>query len=520
MKKGLCIILAFVAAAACFAAGGTEAPAPAPAAEPAKTGRLVDKDVEITVMLAESNLVPVGANMLHFQWMYERTGIRVKFMPVPSADYAQKKNTLLSTNDLPDIIQVNQTDINKFADSGIFVNLSKYKAQLPNFWDKVAKYPEAKFTFVDGNPYGFPVLNRWDLTRGSALVARSDIMKELGIAAPKTWVEYFDMLKAFKAKYPASVPYCNRNGSNNLMYSLGYSLGSGNTIMFDPQAGKYLYQPAKPETKQVLAYLNAMYREKLLDPDYVSVKAQQWEEKIASGVGLSYLDNVGFAAKHLPALRKKIPTADWTALFTPTTQWGWSRALYTAPHQLNKLYAISSKSKNIDAMIKMFNWLYTDEACDLMNLGIEGVDFVRNAKGEVEITAETRKKYSDSQGNFIPTSMHKERGNAAYESFIVYSDLHSYFLATPDFQMKWYTDVIQKDKAFTYPVPQPPFTPKEREAVAGLQTGLQTIALEMFDKLIMGTESIDAFDKYLERFKAKGVAELEKIYNDAYAKIK
>ena len=75
------------------------------------------------------------------------------------------------------------------------------------------------------------------------------------------------------------------------------------------------------------------------------------------------------------------------------------------------------------------------------------------------------------QAQQLQANMHKDRGNAAYESFIAYSDLHSYFIATPDFQKKWYTEVQQKDKAYVFPTPTPPFTAKERETVASLQTG-------------------------------------------------
>jgi len=484
------------------------------------TKKLVDKDIEVSVMLGESNLVPLSNDMLHYKWMYERTGIKISFLPIPSADYKQKKQTLLATGDLPEIIQVDQLDINNYSETGIFLELSQYKEQLPNFYEKVEKYPDAKFTFIDGKPFGFPTLNRWDLTRGSSLVVRKDIREELSIEIPKTFDEYYEMLKKFKASHPECIPYVNRNGSGNLMLTLGYSLGSGNTIMFDPQAGKFLFQPAKQETKQVLAYLNNMYKEKLLDPDYASVKGTAWEEKIASGIGLSFLDNVGYAAKYIPKLQEINNNVEFEVIFLPKNSFGYARGLYTAPHQLNRIWAINPKTEKIDAIIKMFNWLYTDEACDLLNLGREGIDFIREPNGEIKFTPEVIKKYSDDKGNFIKTSMHKERGNAAYECFIPYSDLHSYFLETPEIQMNWYKEIIQKDQAFTYPVPTPPFTKEERERVVNILPELEMVATEMFDKLILGIEPIETFDEYLKKFKSKGLDEIEKIYNDAYNRVK
>lgn len=520
------LVLALLAAS-CSSSPGTqeETPRQSPTKTPSqpavtpKDGKLVDKDTEITVMLGESNLVPLSQDMKHYQRMYEQTGIKINFMPIPSADYASKKNTLLSTNDLPDIIQVAQSDVNNFADTGIFVDLSKYKDRLPNFYEKAEQIPEAKFTFINGSPFAFPTLNRWDLTRGSSLVVRSDVMEELGIAAPKTFDEFYTMLKKFKEAYPDSVPYVNRNGSKNLMMTLGYSLGSGHTIMFDPQADKFLFQPAKPETKQALTYLNKLYQEKLLDPDYISVTGAQWEEKIAAGKGLSYLDNVGFAQRHLPGLREVDGNAMWDNMLIPTNSFGYSRALYTAPQNINRLWAISSNSKHIDAAIDMFNWLYSEEAADLLNLGIEGEDFIRQADGTIELTPQVIATYNNDKGIFDSKAMHKDRGNAAYETFIPYSDLHSYFVGTDDMLLRWY-EIQQNDQAYAFPVPNPPLNAEERETVAEIQPKLETIATEMFDKLITGAETIDAFDKYMERFKAEGVDKLEKIFNDAYQRMK
>jgi putative aldouronate transport system substrate-binding protein len=203
----------------------------------------------------------------------------------------------------------------------------------------------------------------------------------------------------------------------------------------------------------------------------------------------------------------------------PENQFGYSRGLYIDPHQLNRIWAVSVESKQIDAIMEMFNWFYTDEACDLMNLGIEGEDYIYSQNGEIQITEQVVKKYSNENSTFVPAMMHKERGNAAYQSFLPYTDLHAYFISINPIQLGYYR-IQQQDTAFTFPVPTPSLLNEEqREKSSAIFQKLNTISAQMFDKLISGMEPIGEFENYVKQFKDAGMDELERIYNEAYNKV-
>lgn len=488
-------------------------------ASAAQEGWLVDEEVVINVMLAETPLVPLSNDFTYYQNLYEKTGIRINFVAVPSSDYETKKSLVLSTNDMVDVMQVAQKDLNFYASEGIFVNLSEHEAELENFFTVASEVPAVKTTYIDGNAYAFPTLARWDMLRGSALILRKDILDalEIDIDSIKTYDDFYDVLVQVKAAYPDMIPFIARNGASGLMNNIGYSLGAGYGATFDPQAEKWIYQAARPEMKDVLDYLNKMYAEGLLDPDYATVSSGDWQQKMANNQGFAYFDNINFANTNLAALKGLVPEAEWSVITTPENSFGYSRAIYTNPHQMDKLWVISSKTDKLDAILKLFNYLYTDEACDMLNLGTEGVDFYRDENGDCFLMDEVIEKYS-TDGAFVKTAMQAICGNAAYETFIPYADNRAYFIQVPEHQMAWY-ETIQNDPAFTYPVNPPPLSEDERDEISEMAADVETIAKEMIDKLIMGLDPMDSFDSYAQRMQSAGSTRIEEIYNEAQARM-
>ncbi len=358
--------------------------------------------ITINVMMSESSLVPLSDDFTYFAKLTEKTGVRIHFVAVPSGDYNTKKSAALSTADFPDIMLVTQDDVNNYATEGLFVNLSEHKDELENFFNVVEKYPVSKVTFVDGQAYAFPTIARWDKPRGSALIARKDIMDSLGIDVDtiQTWDDVKELLKAVKVAYPEMIPFIARGLSANLYYALG----TYNGIIFDPQEGKWSYEPIKAENRGALEFLHSLYAEELLDPDYNTCKSADWQQHMASNTGFAYLDNVNFANTNLAALQAIVPEAEWTIIPMPENEYGYARGLFSDPHQLNRLWVINATSDKIDACIELANYLYTDEACTMLNLGTENVDFYYDDDGDAHFTEEVIERYS-TDGIFVKTAM-------------------------------------------------------------------------------------------------------------------
>ncbi len=56
---------------------------------------------------------------------------------------------------------------------------------------------------------------------------RTDLLEEIGVEEPTTFEEYYDDLLKIKEKHPDMYGFGTRNGTNYLVGSFAYALGTG-----------------------------------------------------------------------------------------------------------------------------------------------------------------------------------------------------------------------------------------------------------------------------------------------------
>ncbi|MCS7461408.1 extracellular solute-binding protein [Paenibacillus doosanensis] len=519
--------------AAC--SGGKEAaPADTGGSQAAAGAKIADKERTVKVVFPENANQPVKNNSPIQQEIFKRTNVKLDFETVPSSNYNDKKKTLIATNNLPDIIQVEKTDLNDFGSTGVFLPLMDYmnKGLMPNFkkiWD--ANPDMVKLT-VDGELYGFPAVARNELKNGFGPVIREDLLKKHQLEQPKTFDELLTVLAKLKELYPDSKPWTVRNGTPQLLVTTAYMLGSGvngtkgNGMYYDKDidGGKYVYGPATPAFKNVLSYFNKAYKLGVLDPDYAVTTQQQWTEKLTSGKSFFFLDNSGFSLNYTRDLRKTQPEGQFQVLPIPEYAPGKARANFYATVFGGKTFAISAKAKNPEQLVKLLDWMYSEEGSNLMNFGIEGVHYALDDKGEPKYKEDYVAKFKDA----TPTPY-----------YALYSDLGCCQLSfTPHYTNtmsqnqiekmtgNWdaindeYWGIIAKDKAYNEPVMDPPLSKEEASRVKELNVTINTMLDQEYDKFIMGVKKIDEYDAVIQKARDMGADELEKIYNDALARMK
>ncbi|WP_165971895.1 extracellular solute-binding protein [Paenibacillus piri] len=539
LSVSLCAVMTATSLAAC--SGGKEAAssensgsgnAPANAAG---SGKLSEKEREVKVTFPEHPNQPVKNFALVQQEIFKQTNIKLKFETVPNSNYNDKKKTLLATNNLPDIIQIDMSDVNNFGSTGVFLPLLQYmnKGMMPNFkkfWDQ---YPDIMKLTADGELYGFPAIGRNELKNGFGPVIRTDLLQKHNLPVPKTFDELLTVLAELKKLYPDSTPFSVRKGSGpihqlfkTMAYPLGSGVGGGNGIYFDKDlnGGQYVYGPATPQFKEVLGYFNKAFSMGVLDKDYAVATQQQWTEKLTSGKSFFFFDNSGFALDYTKQLQKAVPDGKFQIIPTPANKTGQARAEFYATTLTDKMFAISSKAKDPETLIKLLDWMYTEKASNLMSYGVEGVHHTLDEKGQPKLNADYVMKFKDGQ----PTPF-----------YAMYSDLGSGKLSftpwfanmDPQVQVEkltgsWspvheeYWKTIADDKAYHDPYIDPPLTKEEAARVKEILAPLNTMLEQEYDKFIMGVKKIDEYDAVMKKARDTGGAELEKIYNDALARLK
>ena len=91
--------------------------------DPTKTasGWLSDQIVVVDVMIGNNSNVEQSGSLPSYQKMKDCLG-GDKFINVPNSDYKQKKATLIATNDVPDIMQIEVEELKNLPEKAFSMN--------------------------------------------------------------------------------------------------------------------------------------------------------------------------------------------------------------------------------------------------------------------------------------------------------------------------------------------------------------------------------------------------------------
>lgn len=498
-------------------AGATSTPA---AAQP----------LSLTWMRYEHPSQAIVANSKAVQEIAKRKNVKLNLQSVPQSNYDDKKKTLIATNTLPDVMLVKQDDIQNFADTGTFLDLTPYLDKMPNLKKVISQQPEINKNKIDGKLYGFPLVANWQGVGGQLSMIRVDVLDKLGLKKPTTYDELYQVMKKMKEANPDSYPFTARaanglTGTENLINPISFAFGSGYTtfngtkVYYEPKDKTYKFGPAMPEFKEAITWLNKLYKEKLLDPDYATATSQIWQEKLNSGKSFYFQDNNGFASTFNINLQKKDPNAKFDMLDTMTTPSGAKRNLIYALGHLSESYVINAKVKNPEQVVQFMDWFYSQEGIEVTNFGVKGEDFT-GENGDYKLTDAVVNKYKDRQPSAF-YALQSEYGTG-YLGLGIDNDDHAGLPFNTKEWVDWNTKASKglaagENVQF---VNDPPFTKEEREKLKQIRTQLDAYLAQNMDKFIVTDGALKDWDNFVKQLKAKGADDIVKIYNDALARVK
>ena len=123
------------------------------------------------------------------------------------------------------------------------------------------------------------------------LVVRKDLLDKAGLDIPVTLDDWYEALVAFKdmgIKYPLScqammltMAQCFSSAYDITVPVVGYDIG--NTAFALKDDGSIFYGPAQDSYKEYLAFMNKLYSEGLLDPDFMVQDRTNVQSKVING---------------------------------------------------------------------------------------------------------------------------------------------------------------------------------------------------------------------------------------------
>lgn len=406
MKKVLCMLVAAIMMVSVFAGcNNSEKPAssaaPTPGTSSAAGEKEPDKDPfaeEVTLTLTFGE----HATELYHEdtwviapWVKENYNVNLKITAVPATDWATKQSTIISGGEIPDLLMGVSRDVaNEYGTKGTFLNIYDYLDQMPNLKDCMEKFPVLKtwMAYSDTEMYSQPttIANEGAVNMTAYYIpfARKDIMEECGIKEmPKTFDDLYEMLKAMKEKYPDSYPWINRSKFHMFMNVFSPGLGIACSPMAKNNSGWGVWNEDSKEFTSImeeenfrwfLQWMNKLYSEKLLDPNYAVDETGVWQDKLTTGQGFFSVDYFSRPDTMEAGGRKNNPNFDLEAMLTPALEDG-QQKIY-ANVGIGGSNAFNGKCANPERLMMLVDgWYYSKEGCLLTTYGIEGETYKTNA---------------------------------------------------------------------------------------------------------------------------------------------
>lgn len=316
----------------------------------------------------------------------EMMGVKIEIEAPPISNFNDRRNVIMASGDLPDLIYVGDTGTlyKQWSAEGLFLQLDDYftPETMPNA-TAVLTEEELFYTRIGALDDGLYSLPRVQTKPWDCIVYRQDWLDALGLEIPTTAAEFAEVMLAFTTQDP------DGNGKDD---TYGWSLNVENSPEFRsivsawglhpsevPEVdGSYVLFQAQENYMEYMRWLRDMYANGSMDPEFYTTKMYEDDDNYKAGkFGAVYNSKI---IEHLITIG-----ADETFLNAnpgaklvagpPLMAEGETVAnVYYSP-QVWGNYAINADSKYIDKAIYVLDQGYTDAVNELLMFGVEGITY-------------------------------------------------------------------------------------------------------------------------------------------------
>jgi len=488
---------------------------------PGSSMRLVEEGETAKLKVWRPTHTTIGTRIEGFgdtlfnQWMAEQTGVEIEWITPVGGTEIDNLSMLISSGQYPDIFvgasPYYTTGAHGLMKDGIAINLAEYLDQVPNFAAQLNQSDLRKKESYsdDGELAAFYNYFQGDIPDVAwyGILMRKDLLDQVGMEVPKTYDQWHDVLVAFRDECGIEKPYLlNYNGFPKLNMFTG-GLGFGYMPPSQPFYqidGTVHYAPLEDGFKQYLQMMNQWYEEDLIDPDFMSLNSTSAEMTAYADpqtgsmvapislanvlVALSPVEGVEFVAVPHPVVSEDDPIihiGPVNSLVGPGMQ-------------------ITTSCSNLELALKWCDLYYAEEVIFVSNWGTDESNYYLDEDGNYRWT---EKVLADPDG-FAPLDM-------------MYSiaDSPSVRASNRDHNDEWLLEVgsaynAQNDNAYAISS-SVTMTTEENDIYASVMADINDYVEEMQVKYILGIESFDQYDQFVEQIRSMGIEDAMTAYQAA-----
>ncbi len=466
----------------------------------------------------------------------EELGIKLE-LAFTAANTDDKINTLIATGDIPDLLCVNSAQLKMLSNSGL-IRDDLYDVYMANAGEGMrtiiegvggdAAIPSATY---DGKMMAIPILNASPGEEVPVLWLRTDWMQKLGLEDPQNWDDLHKIIDAFVHQDPDgngvddtigltfSKDLWNSNFQMDGLFNVFGSYPKKNFWVDDPnEEGKVIFGAFADETKAALEVVSKMYADGLIDAEFAVNDNSAAVQQVASGKCGVVIGAVWDTNSVLYTSNDEDPNADWHAL--PMVGLDGPTTKVTGNYPIIRYMVFNKDFEHPEAVIKMINLQFKkcfsdDSTQEIYDTYIEdasgnsgfaafqiypwgiflpavknemAADEIVNmglSSDEVDIWAKPFAKYVEGYAN----------GDASLWRWYRFFGPDGGHLITG----KYITDDLYYMNRYYGPT---------TDTMAESMSLIDDLVNEMFTKIIMGEETVDAFDTYKAQAEALGLTDM------------
>lgn len=451
----------------------------------------------------------------------EETGVELEMVHVENNT---AMNLLFASGELPDIILFNfQNNYSgaeiKAIEDGIIWPMDEefLKENAPDYWAVLSSDEDIRkgSTNQDNQVFGFTFIMGDDRCKtGYGLTVRDDWCEQLGLDVTQidTAEEFHDMLTRFKNELNVEIPMTITSANLSELLDYGTITSPFGLVTRDAYQvdGTVHIGYAEAEYKDVLVYLNRLYAEGLLDPNFsttdkatVTANMLSGTSGVSSGalgggIGTWLQTNQGVEDYSLAGMHNLVKNDGDKSLYG-----------FYKTDVIGKTAVITTSCKNKELAAQFLNYGYTDAGHMTYVFGVEGESYtmengepvytdyiLNNPDGLTVKKAMSEYTLSWDNGPFVQDIRQKEQTGSMPEQLEAWEI--------------WDDTTVEE-----YFLPKIAIAQADLAEYSSLKSDISTYVNEMTIKFIRGTESLDNYDAYLENLKTMGVDRLIEIMQTA-----
>lgn len=458
--------------------------------------------------------------------MAELTNIRLDVTAISEIDYTARRDAILTSGEIPDVVTKTSDSvlIQKLGMEGKLLPIDEYFEYLPNFTSHVKKNHWESIitdnTAVDGHMYQLPMDIMEEKVNRKQQFIRKEVFEKLHLDIPETWEELYQDCLIIKSQYPDSYPVGVVYGTGNMLDMLAPSFGTSggwgarrDFYHYDQENSRWVFAPETEEYKNMLIFLNRLYRDGILDPDFSSISSDMYYDKLASNQYVfAIAEWPNYDADVISRLQTTDPDAQWVPVyplagpngaFTARTNWYTQGCVFSADLK---------DSEKFPAFLNWINWLFSEEGIDLLAYGIEGESYQRAPDGKVEFLSNI-KTLSNPDGTEIMSADWGICQNSLM--FVRPSETRK----VPKDRIPYYDTLIKSEAEndiISESNPPLALTVDQTKIENSIVAKLNSYANTMVERFITGSASFEDYSSFIEECNARGAGELTVLYNTVW----